>query len=138
MVRVDLMCTNKHSFEGFFSSEESFLSQLQDHLMACPTCDCDQIMKKLQTDIACYPRGFEKSHISIGKRPVILIKENLFNHESSIPLNELNSFDLEQLISVIAQELFSEDDSQSLEAAQNDYESDVLILKLLHSSQLIH
>jgi hypothetical protein len=141
MVRFDLICVNKHPFEGFFLSEESFLNQQ----MVCPTCDSNQITKKVQAEISYSAREPKRDYISIGKRPVILINEQVFDYES-MPENEPNSLELEQLVSLITQELYLEDFQHSLDRAKNsvgrlalfEEGSEILILKLLQSGQQIH
>ena len=41
----NLGCDQQHRFEGWFSSEEDFLSQSDHHLITCPTCDSPQVHK---------------------------------------------------------------------------------------------
>ena len=39
---LDLQCSGRHCFEGWFASEEDFQDQLARKLVACPVCaDCD-------------------------------------------------------------------------------------------------
>ena len=38
MIIFDLSCEQKHVFEGWFSSQSSYESQLHDGLIACPQC----------------------------------------------------------------------------------------------------
>lgn len=35
---LDLQCTHGHAFEGWFSSEEDFQSQMERDLLSCPMC----------------------------------------------------------------------------------------------------
>jgi len=44
---LDLQCTNGHSFEGWFASEEDFLSQCDRALVQCPMCGDASVQKKL-------------------------------------------------------------------------------------------
>lgn len=44
---LDLQCTHRHVFEGWFSSEEDFSSQLGRGLIACPMCGDTTIAKML-------------------------------------------------------------------------------------------
>ncbi len=44
---LDLQCSQQHSFEGWFGSEEDFQSQLARNLVQCPMCGNAQITKKL-------------------------------------------------------------------------------------------
>ncbi|PUA18415.1 DUF1178 family protein [Glaciimonas sp. PCH181] len=41
----NLCCDQDHRFEGWFSSEQDFLSQSEHHQIACPTCDSPTIRK---------------------------------------------------------------------------------------------
>ena len=42
---LDLRCGNDHRFEGWFDSEEDFLSQDGRGLVTCPVCADDQVMR---------------------------------------------------------------------------------------------
>ncbi|MBU6225170.1 MAG: DUF1178 family protein [Burkholderiales bacterium] len=44
---LDLHCAHFHSFEGWFSSEDDFQSQLSRQLVSCPLCGDTDIQKKL-------------------------------------------------------------------------------------------
>ena len=44
---LDLQCSQQHSFEGWFGSEEDFQSQLSRNLVQCPMCGNAEITKKL-------------------------------------------------------------------------------------------
>jgi len=44
---LDLHCTHGHNFEGWFASEDDFLSQQSRALIQCPLCGDAQISKKL-------------------------------------------------------------------------------------------
>lgn len=44
---LDLHCSHQHSFEGWFASENDFLSQLTRALVACPLCGDTAVTKKL-------------------------------------------------------------------------------------------
>jgi hypothetical protein len=44
---LDLHCTHGHNFEGWFASEDDFLSQQSRALVQCPLCGDAQISKKL-------------------------------------------------------------------------------------------
>ena len=43
----DLQCQLQHVFEGWFGSEEDFISQLDRGLIACPMCGDGNVIKKL-------------------------------------------------------------------------------------------
>lgn len=44
---LDLQCANGHVFEGWFASEEDFVSQCQQSLVQCPLCGDGTVQKKL-------------------------------------------------------------------------------------------
>ena len=44
---LDLHCTHRHSFEGWFGSEDEFQSQLARGLVECPMCGDTAIIKML-------------------------------------------------------------------------------------------
>jgi len=44
---LDLQCEAQHVFEGWFASEEDYLSQLTQALIHCPVCGSDVVSKRL-------------------------------------------------------------------------------------------
>jgi hypothetical protein len=44
---LDLACCQSHVFEGWFASEEDFLSQRERSLIECPVCGTASVSKKL-------------------------------------------------------------------------------------------
>lgn len=44
---LDLECAHSHAFEGWFASEDDFVSQLGRALVACPMCGNTAVTKKL-------------------------------------------------------------------------------------------
>jgi hypothetical protein len=42
---IDLRCHNGHGFEGWFASDEDFLDQNGQRLIACPLCDDSVIVR---------------------------------------------------------------------------------------------
>ncbi len=44
---LDLQCAHRHVFEGWFASEDDFLSQCERGLVQCPVCANASITKKL-------------------------------------------------------------------------------------------
>lgn len=44
---LDLQCGQSHGFEGWFGSEDDFISQLERGLVTCPLCGDTTITKKL-------------------------------------------------------------------------------------------
>ena len=45
MVIYNLVCTKKHSFEGWFPSFEDFQKQAERKLISCPTCGSTKVEK---------------------------------------------------------------------------------------------
>ncbi len=43
---LDLQCTSGHTFEGWFGSEEDFVSQCERSLVQCPLCGDASVHKK--------------------------------------------------------------------------------------------
>ncbi|QRX82920.1 DUF1178 family protein [Glaciimonas sp. PAMC28666] len=41
----NLGCDQQHRFEGWFASEQDFLSQSDQHQIVCPTCDSPHVRK---------------------------------------------------------------------------------------------
>lgn len=44
---LDLQCDAKHVFEGWFTSEEDYLSQVKRALVHCPVCGNNDVSKRL-------------------------------------------------------------------------------------------
>lgn len=44
---LDLQCDDLHVFEGWFASEEDYLSQQAQALIRCPVCGNDSVSKRL-------------------------------------------------------------------------------------------
>ena len=44
---LDLQCSNRHVFEGWFASEDDYANQLSRGLVSCPLCADVSITKKL-------------------------------------------------------------------------------------------
>ena len=49
---LDLHCAAQHAFEGWFASDEDFLSQGERGLVACPLCD-DKAIASAIIGLAC-------------------------------------------------------------------------------------
>ncbi len=65
---LDLRCSNDHTFEGWFASEQDFVDQDHKSLVQCPVCADSKITKKLSA-----PRlnlsGQFTSHLSTTEAP---------------------------------------------------------------------
>lgn len=44
---LDLQCSSGHPFEGWFASEDDFVSQRQRNMVQCPVCNDPAVVKKL-------------------------------------------------------------------------------------------
>ena len=49
MVIYDLICSNSHTFEGWFKNSDDFAKQVSSKLLCCPICDSGNIKRKLST-----------------------------------------------------------------------------------------
>ena len=47
MIVFDLSCSNGHSFEVWFNSNNDYKEQNDKGLLICPYCECNKISKKL-------------------------------------------------------------------------------------------
>ena len=47
MIVFDLSCSNGHSFEVWFNSNNDYKKQNDKGLLICPYCECNKISKKL-------------------------------------------------------------------------------------------
>ena len=47
MLKYNLLCTNDHTFEGWFGSEKEYLKQKRKKMIACPMCDDTGIRRAL-------------------------------------------------------------------------------------------
>jgi len=47
MIKFNLTCENGHGFEGWFSGNKDFDSQIESHLVACPVCNSTMVHKAL-------------------------------------------------------------------------------------------
>ena len=61
---LDLRCANDHRFEGWFASDDDFVSQGRRGLMACPICDDKTIVR-----LPSAPR-LNVSALRVGSAPV--------------------------------------------------------------------
>ena len=47
MIIFDLICTNNHIFEGWFSSSKDYETQKENKLLLCPSCGSEDIKKSV-------------------------------------------------------------------------------------------
>jgi len=57
---LDLQCTQQHVFEGWFASEDDYLSQHERGLVSCPLCGDLQVHKMLSAPRLNLGRGSEQ------------------------------------------------------------------------------
>lgn len=63
---LDLQCAQGHTFEGWFASEDDFVSQCQRSMVQCPLCGDATVQKKLSAPRLNLhtPRGDSAPHAS--------------------------------------------------------------------------
>lgn len=49
MIRYDLMCTDGHVFDAWFSNSAAYDDQARQGLLSCPTCGSTEVEKQLMT-----------------------------------------------------------------------------------------
>ena len=49
MIKYQLICEQKHEFEGWFQASAAFDAQAESGLLRCPLCDSDQVKRALMT-----------------------------------------------------------------------------------------
>ena len=49
MIRYDLACENGHSFDGWFSTSDSYDEQVEAGVVTCPHCGSARVEKQLMT-----------------------------------------------------------------------------------------
>jgi len=45
MIIFNLKCDFEHHFEGWFKNKDEFERQIKEHMVSCPTCGSEQIIK---------------------------------------------------------------------------------------------
>ena len=80
MAKYNLLCTNDHTFEGWFASEKDYLQQKKKKMIACPMCDDTQIRRALMA-----PNISTKSNVcivSISNKIILPFRRFWFRHDS--------------------------------------------------------
>lgn len=67
MIAFDLMCTNGHTFEGWFDNLESFERQDSKNMIICPLCESTEI-KKILSPVAM--KSSSRSNQKIDNLPI--------------------------------------------------------------------
>lgn len=93
---LNLQCAHLHEFEGWFGSEDDFVSQLGRGLVTCPLCGDAQIEKKLSAPRLNLRSGRHDEGPSTSSVP-------MSNHSNHPELAALQSRMLKALREVVAQ-----------------------------------
>ena len=56
MIKYQLICDQKHEFEGWFQGSAAFDEQAANGLLRCPLCDSDQVKRALMTPNLASPK----------------------------------------------------------------------------------
>ncbi len=78
---LNLQCAHQHAFEGWFGSEEDFVSQLGRGLVACPLCGDVRIEKKLSAPRLNLRVGREESEEPVTTGQAVALNNNELNPE---------------------------------------------------------
>lgn len=93
---LDLQCAHQHTFEGWFASEDDYLSQQQRGLVSCPLCGDHRIEKKLSA-----PR-LNLRAAKADEAPAATGAVALSNHPAQAELAELQARMLKALREIVA------------------------------------
>ena len=77
MIVFDLSCSNGHSFEAWFNSNDDFIKQNNKGLLVCPYCECNKISKKLSA-----PKIKSSSHYGNSKEnfDIVSLQKKIFDY----------------------------------------------------------
>lgn len=56
MIKYQLICEQKHEFEGWFQGSAAYDEQVANGLLRCPLCDSDQVKRALMTPNLASPK----------------------------------------------------------------------------------
>ena len=56
MIKYQLICDQKHEFEGWFQGSAAYDEQVANGLLRCPLCDSDQVKRALMTPNLASPK----------------------------------------------------------------------------------
>ncbi|MDK1490416.1 DUF1178 family protein [Sinorhizobium sp. 7-81] len=68
MIRYNLSCDDGHDFEGWFASSDDFDSQVERHLVTCPTCGSGSVSKQLMAPAVSTARKKETTRALVMDR----------------------------------------------------------------------
>lgn len=95
---LNLQCAHQHAFEGWFGSEEDFVSQLGRGLVACPLCGDVHIQKKLSAPRLNLRAGRDEPETPAPTDQAVAVS----NHELSPELAALQARMLRALREVVS------------------------------------
>ena len=68
MIKYQLICDQKHEFEGWFQDSAAYDEQAANGLLCCPLCDSDQVKRALMTPNLASPKRRESTAPSATSR----------------------------------------------------------------------
>ena len=71
MIKYQLICVQKHEFEGWFQCSAAYNEQAANGLLRCPFCDSDQVKRALMTPNLASPKrrkSTDPSAVDTGPR----------------------------------------------------------------------
>jgi hypothetical protein len=95
---LNLQCAHQHEFEGWFGSEDDFVSQLGRGLVTCPLCGDAHIQKKLSAPRLNLRSGRDEAGPSTPPGAAVAIS----NHAANPELAALQARMLKALREVVA------------------------------------
>ena len=70
MIKYQLICDQKHEFEGWFQGSAAYDEQAANGLLRCPLCDSDQVKRALMTpNLASPKRRKSTDHSAVDPAP---------------------------------------------------------------------
>ncbi|AOF88024.1 hypothetical protein BSY239_2267 [Hydrogenophaga sp. RAC07] len=96
---LNLQCAHQHEFEGWFGSEDDFVSQLGQGLVTCPLCGDAHIHKKLSAPRLNLRSGRDEPASSTPASAAVAMS----NHATNPELAALQARMLKALRDVVAQ-----------------------------------
>ena len=64
MIKYQLICDQKHEFEGWFQGSTAYDEQSANGLLRCPLCDSDQVKRALMTPNLASPKRRKSTDLS--------------------------------------------------------------------------
>ena len=67
MIKYQLICDQKHEFEGWFQGSAAYVEQAANGLLRCPLCDSDQVKRALMAPNIASPKRRKSSNLSAAE-----------------------------------------------------------------------